>query len=253
MNDISVRVISLPTSFDRRSRISQGLEGFALPWRFFDAVSDEYDDASLRYNDTMALAAFGRRLSRREIGCFHSHYTVFKEFLEDAAARWLIVFEDDLVVDLGFDFSGLVSYLESASIDCIRLYCRRWKSASVLGYFGYRQVLRFRTDPYGIQSYVINKRAAAAILANISDVRRPFDDELGRFWEHGVPIVGLFPFPVLEASTVSTLERSREFESHNRTATFGQRLGNARTRAADKLAKISFNLAWRKPKAMPGS
>jgi glycosyl transferase family 25 len=223
--------------------MSAALERFSLPWRFFDAFSEEHNPA-LRYHETQAIAAFGRALSRNEIGCFHSHHQVLKEFIEDPDPTWLIVFEDDLMVDLGFDFEALVRYLEESAIDCLRLYCRRWKSAVLIDYFGYRQVLRFKTDPYGIQSYVINKRAAAAVLSNITAVRRPFDDEMGRFWEHRVPIIGLFPFPVLEASTVSTLEQARELQSTTRALTSAQRLRNKSTRLADKIAKIRCNLAW---------
>ena len=241
---ISVRVISLPSSVDRRTAMSRGLETFALPWRIFDAFSDARKEEP-SYDEGKALIAFGRTLSRAEIGCFHSHYGVMKAFLEDADADWLLVFEDDLLVDVGFDYPNLVAYLEDAGFKCLRLYCRRWKFADWVGNFGHRQILRFRTDPHGIQSYLIDKRGASAILGNIADIRRPFDDELGRFWEHGVPILALFPFPVLEGSTISTLEKGREQASHNRRPSGSDRIRTLRTRMGDKLAKIVANLAWR--------
>jgi hypothetical protein len=62
-----------------------------------------------------------------------------------------------------------------------------------------------------------------------------------------VPIIALFPFPVLEASMTSTLERSREAASKNRVLTWAQRAENLRLRLADKVSKIAFNWTWRKP------
>jgi len=243
MTRVSVKVISLSGSSDRRAVISKSLESFEFQWAFFDALSGD-SRGDLIYDEGCALRYFGRPLSGNEIGCFKSHYTVLKNFINEEASEWMIVFEDDLLIDTKFDYGALIAYLSESGIDCLRLYCRRWKAADVVGYYYYRQLLRFRTDPYGIQSYIINKRAASAILANIRDIRRPIDDEIGRFWEHGVRIIGLFPFPVLETSAASTLQASR-LEASRRTPTrLSDHAARLLLRSLDKVGKTTYNVIY---------
>jgi glycosyl transferase family 25 len=248
MTNVSVKVISLPLSTERRAAVTRSLASFPLPWAFFDGLTGGAE-VGLTYDETRALKYFGRPLSQSELGCFKSHYTVMKTFLADAASQWLIVFEDDLMVDPAFDFEAATAHMASNGIDCLRLYCRRWKSASVVGALSHRQVLRFRTDPYGIQSYIMNKKAAAAIIANIVDIRRPVDDEIGRFWEHGVQIFGLFPFPVLETSVPSTLEASRVQAARRSGGGLAHQAARLWLRSLDKAGKTIYNLA---SPALPG-
>src|SRR5215469_3517185 len=103
MTAISVKVISLPQSVERRASIVSSLDSFPLAWSFFDGLSG---DASfgLDYREAMASKYYGRPLSFNEIGCFKSHYTVMHDFGHDGSADWLLVFEDDLIVDPRFDF-----------------------------------------------------------------------------------------------------------------------------------------------------
>ncbi len=241
--NIDVQVISLKDSVERQLTIAKSLGQFQIPWKFFDACSGA-SNIGLDYNHKNATNWFGRTLSDNEVGCFKSHYSVINNFLVNGKFDWLIVFEDDLIVDPSFDYLSLVEYMKNNNIRCMRLYCRRWKSAQVLGYFMHRQVLRFRTDPYGIQSYILNKDAASAILSGISDIRRPMDDEFGRFWKHGVDIMGLFPFPVLETAATSTLEKSREALSRKASAKFSHKATRIFLRSFDKIGKICGNISW---------
>ena len=244
MLEIDIKVISLPSSAERRAATTENLRTFPLSWTYFDGLTDD-DDIGLAYNDEAANVQFGRSLSRAERGCFKSHYTVLKTFAEQNPCDWLIVFEDDLVIDTNFDFAGLIAQSRSAGIPALRLYCRRWKTAKCIGHFSYRQIMRFKTDPYGIQCYIMNRAAARAIVANIVDIRRPIDDEIGRFWEHGVDIVGVFPFPVLERSTPSTLEESRETTSSQRRRGVGFKARRMWVRSTDKLGKNIYNAVSR--------
>jgi len=240
--NIDVQVISLRNSTERRLAISKSLECFPIPWKFFDACSGT-SNVGLDYNQENATNWFGRALSNNEVGCFKSHYTVINNFLVNREFDWLIVFEDDLIVDPLFDYLSLVKYMKTNDIRYMRLHCRRWKSARVVGYFMHRQILCFRTDPFGTQSYILNKDAASAILSGISDIRRPIDDEFGRFWKHGVDIIGLFPFPVLETSTASILEESRAALSSKAPAKFSQRATRMLLRGFDKIGKIYANVS----------
>src|SRR5215469_15954516 len=117
MPAITAKVISLPSSIERRAAIARSLASFPLAWSFFDGLSGDAPFA-LAYREYLASKYFGRPLSFNEIGCFKSHYTVMRDFAHDRSADWLLVFEDDLLVDPNFDFVGLTAHMAKSGFDC---------------------------------------------------------------------------------------------------------------------------------------
>lgn len=205
---LQARVISLETSVDRRRLVAENLKDFQIPWRFFDALRGD-DHCVYLPDEKNQIVRFGRNLTNSEIGCFKSHVTAMSEFETCPDLKWLLVIEDDVWVDTLFDFKALAEWLESQGINYLRLYARRWKSADVVAYWNDRQFIRFKTDPYGAQAYLINRAGAEAFRRSFKSIDMPIDDELGRFWLHGLEIYALFPFPVIERAATSTLQSDR--------------------------------------------
>lgn len=206
---LQARVVSLPQATRRRALVEDNLRDLPLPWQFFDAlrgdaVSDIAPDASRQ------ARRFGRPLAANEIGCFKSHVALLGEFARDPTLEWLLVLEDDVWVDTAFDFADITARLTAAQIDYLRLYARRWKAADVVQHWGERQLLRFRTDPYGTQAYLISRAGARRFIASLHSIDMPIDDELGRFWVNGLEIYAVFPFPVIERSLPSSLAGTRQ-------------------------------------------
>jgi glycosyl transferase family 25 len=206
---IEARIISLVRSSERRTLIEENLKDFPIRWRFFDAL-DSQGAYAYAANPANQIDRYGRRLTDGEIGCFKSHISVISEFDHNSDVDWLLVAEDDVWIDVQFDFELLTKFLEERGINYLRLYCRQWKAADVVDTFGERQILRFKTDPYGSQAYLINRTASEAFRSCINSIDRPVDDEYGRFWVNGVDIFAIFPFPVIERSIVSTLLSERD-------------------------------------------
>jgi glycosyl transferase family 25 len=207
------KVISLKSSVERRQAVEENLASFQYRWTFFDAL--KADDAfDLQPDLQRQLIRFGRALSPNEIGCYKSHVQVLKEFVSSPPApstsSWLLVLEDDVWLDTSVDFMALINEIENRGMSYLRLFARRWKPAVVVKQLGEKQIIRFRTDPYGTQAYLINYRAAQNFLCYIQSIDMPIDDEYGRFWLNGLVPYALFPFPVVERTTRSTIEEQRQ-------------------------------------------
>lgn len=234
-------VISLADAVDRRSAVSQNLQGRDdAAWRFFDALKADSDVSGLTSSPERQIARYGRQLGASEIGCFKSHYAVMQAFVREGATPWLLILEDDVWLDPAFDLTEVIDAAEQRDLKCVRLFAKMYKPARVIGMLsGFRQLIQYKTDPYGMQAYLISKAGAAALLSSIASIDLPIDDELGRFWRHNLPPVSVFPFPAVEKAVPSNLESDRKTHGASRVA---WRFDLIAFRVGEKLRKMAFNL-----------
>lgn len=208
--DFRLSVISLQTAQMRRQVIRDHMSRCRFGWEFFDARdgSGETDPPYVPAN------ALGRRLTRAEIGCFASHFELWRVFLRQPGPSWLCVLEDDVLLDYQFPLEALLARADAAGIHYIRLYSRFIRPFRVVAKFGERQLIRYRTAPYGTQAYLIRRTAAARLVESVTEIVRPIDDELDRFWAHDLPIYAIFPYPAFEFEAAGQIRRriSRVYE-----------------------------------------
>lgn len=201
-----VRCISLAGS-DRRPRIQQQLDATPLTWSFFDACTGAPTD--LPYDPARALARHGRRLTPGELGCFASHWALWEELIASEACDVMLVLEDDLIINPVF-FDAMESVVEAAKdYGYLRLYAKVPAGIRVEASFLDRHVARFSGRAYGTQAYFITKDTARRWRNSIREIVRPIDDEMDRYWAHGIPARAVFPFPVMEVAYGSTIEAKR--------------------------------------------
>jgi glycosyl transferase family 25 len=204
-----VVVISLPDAGERRARFTERARGTTVQWSWFDAHRELAP--GLTHDPDAAIVAKGRPMYPGELGCYSSHYAAWEMFLGSGAPQ-LLVLEDDTIVDWGFLEKLVTVDLQAAGIPYLRLYAKRLCA--------FRQVLRNAVEqqrtlieyldrPLGTQGYVMTRDGAQRFLRHCREVKRPLDDELDRSWEHGVACLGIFPFPVIEQSTASTIGPAR--------------------------------------------
>jgi len=132
-------------------------------------------------------------------------------FLNSGAAQ-LLVLEDDTIVDWGFLEKLVAVDLRAASIPYLRLYAKRLCPFRVVlrnAVEQQRALVEYLDRPLGTQGYVLTREGAQRFLRHCRVVSRPLDDELDRSWEHGVACLGIFPFPLIEQSTASTIGPAR--------------------------------------------
>lgn len=203
-----VLVISLADAAERRAGFAERARHTTVPWKFFDAHREL--GGGLTYRPEDAVVAKGRPLMPGELGCYSSHYHAWLALL-DSPARQLIVLEDDTIVDWTFlerlaatDFTGRdVSYL--------RLFAKRPCAFRLHGEAiePQRYLVEYAGYAHGTQGYVLTRAGAERFVRHCRRVRRPVDIELDRAWDHGVPCLAVFPFPLTEISTASTIGSAR--------------------------------------------
>src|SRR4051812_39632643 len=98
-----VFVINLELSADRRANMSALLEPLHINYSFFKAVNGHaLDIDSLpAYAKTRRRLAFGRDLTKGEIGCLLSHRAVYQHMVDNNIDRALVL-EDDVEIEPNF-------------------------------------------------------------------------------------------------------------------------------------------------------
>lgn len=193
-----VLVISMPGATKRRSAFTSRAARSHLAWRFFDACSALapgliYDAGAVERNK-------GRQLTKGEIGCYSSHYSIWSD-MAARGVRQCIVLEDDTIVDWSFLSVLAATDLSAWDIPYLRLYAKKpafartvqrdflQRSRSVIEYVGHA---------YGTQGYAITLDGAKAFMRACARIKRPIDDEMDRSWDHGVRNLAVFPAPIIE-------------------------------------------------------
>ena len=226
-----VRVISLAGS-PRRATMAAQLDAVpALDWSFFDALRELAD---LEHNPAATRRAIRRDMTSGEIGCFASHAALWRELVaggDDA----VVVLEDDVLFDPGF-LAQLGEVV--AAHPFVRLHAKAPVAARVIGRVAGRHLVRYGGIAFGTQAYILRRAGATRWLASITRVERPVDDEIDRFWIHGVPNIGIHPSPLVELGGPSTIEGARRSLPPPRW----HELGWQARRAADSARRRLSNL-----------
>ncbi len=194
--------------------------------------------APLSYDPEETRRIRGRYLTQGELGCFASHYVLWEELCAADDADAYIVLEDDVVINTTFfeNFLKSTDGIEQ-SLDYLRFYSK--VPTKPLGRRPYmdRFIVEYGEVTYGTQAYFINKAGAGAYLDSIKNVRRPVDDEMDRAWVHNVPIYCVYPHPVMEVTTQSTIQNAR----HQLNPPNGiRRLGWFYERGLERLRKEAY-------------
>jgi glycosyl transferase family 25 len=204
-----VVVISLPDAADRRATFTERARGTPVRWDWFDAHRQL--GPGLTHDPDEVIVAKGRPMYPGELGCYSSHYAAWRMFLESRAPQMLVL-EDDTIVDWGFLEKLVTVDLQAAGIPYLRLYAKRpcaFREVLRDAVERQRTLVEYLDRPLGTQAYVMTRAGAERFVRHCREVRRPLDDELDRSWEHGVACLGIFPFPVIEESTASTIGPAR--------------------------------------------
>lgn len=203
-HNIEIAVISLVGAAKRREQMTAQFADLPLAWSFFDAHTS-LENEDLSYNDAEIVSHFGRKLSAPQLGVFSSQYTVVKRFLDESTSDYLLVFEDDVIFDTSFPIEELATLCAEKEIEYIRLFGMYNAKATYLSYFYDRTIIRYQSSPCGTQAYLISKAGAKMFTDAWRKVELPVDLAFDAFWRTGLPIYSVFPFPVIERFSPSTI------------------------------------------------
>lgn len=202
-------VISLANAAERRAQFGRRAGDAAVAWEFFDAHTQLAP--TLTHDNGSTRATHGRTLRAGELGCYSSHYALW-QWLVDSDCEQMIVLEDDVQVDWSF-----VSFLSEKNfaefnISYLRLFAKipaRWRYVASPFLDRYRHLIRYTGYALGTQAYLLTKTGASQLLREGQTVRYPIDVYMDRYWEHGVPNLAIYPFPVYEIFQPSSIGQAR--------------------------------------------
>jgi glycosyl transferase, family 25 len=237
---VEIVVISLPGAIQRRRNIEAMFEGTGLNWSYFDA-HNALKHPGLRYDLAEVKRLFGRTLTGPEIAVCSSHVAVLSDFLERGKSDYVLVLEDDVIFDTDFPLDEFSAFCAENGMDYVRLFGKHYANAVRLGFFFDRSIVRFTTSPAGAQAYLMSKPGARKFLENYTSIDATVDLAMDEFWETGLPIYSIFPYPIIERYSPTSIPVN---ESRGELSGFEklQRLAN---RAISKARKIAGNFALR--------
>ena len=231
----SIRVINLDRSVDRRQAFMQMAGGTELDWAFFPACTGITEP--LRYDDRVAARRWGRPLSPAEIGCYSSHFKVW-EWLANSDYDQAIILEDDVIVDWAIMEKLAINKFSDYGINLLRLhisYPFNWKMVQYRLFSPNTHLIRIVGNVPGAVAYLLTRAAARVLVSNYSIVAAPLDWILARYWEHRIIGYCMFPFPVIERHSPSTIGDERHAASrrtvYDRIARIGWRIHTRAQRA----------------------
>jgi GR25 family glycosyltransferase involved in LPS biosynthesis len=96
---LQVRCISVAGS-PRREALAAQLNELGVPWSFFDARTTP--PADIPCDEALTRRVWGQPLTRGELGCYASHYELWKSVAADDGPAVLLVLEADVWLDPTF-------------------------------------------------------------------------------------------------------------------------------------------------------
>lgn len=209
---VEVRVINLRNDRERwramrRHLLSAGFN--ALRHEAVNGAAMGSDERQALYDPALNRRQYHRPLEAGEIGCYASHLAVWSELVASKQPH-AVVLEDDVEVDAALPKALAAIASHRGEWDLIKLIGRdhekvreRWPLVDSHALISYRRV------PSLTGAYVVSAEGARKLLAARRPFGRPVDVDLRYWWECGLVIRGVHPYPAQRApwSDISTIDR----------------------------------------------
>ena len=191
-------ILNLARSPDRRAAMAQRLDALKLTHRFVEAVDGKgrEPESFPEYDREARIRRFAHDLLPSEIAICLSHLKAM-EMAQQMGVDRAAIFEDDVLVDDDLpDILCAIGDLGSG-YDLIRLSGlrrRRMVRPQALGEM--RLLARPLGPTSGAQAYVVDRAGMAKIAAFTRPIVQQYDVGVDRYWENGLRIFAVQPWPV---------------------------------------------------------
>jgi glycosyl transferase family 25 len=209
---LDVYVINLATSTERWETTSNRLTELGVSYERFEAVDGRKEPHPLftRYDDSQREKYRRKPLSGGELGCFASHFLLWKKCVE--LNKPIVVLEDDLIINESLNEALKIAEEQISTLQYLRLAAtypkpKTFKKIKSLGQFDLIDHIR---GPSGTLGYVISPDASAALIKHAEKWFIAVDDYMDRYWWHGVDCCSLMPFPIAVAENDSDIVRVKK-------------------------------------------
>lgn len=145
-----------------------------------------------------------------EIGCYLSHVAALRAFLASGSPMGMIL-EDDAV--LGPDVCGALRSLSCCPEhwDLVKLYATH--PSGIIHRVRLANGLKLASLLFRHASsaaYVVNRKAASALVNGLYPMTVPYDHEFDRGWKYGLKVRAVLPFPVSRKTFPSSVGESNK-------------------------------------------
>lgn len=203
-------VISLESATTRRAAFTANNPGVLdKQWQYFDAHSALAGD--LNYDEEKAIVRGGRNLIPTELACYSSHYALWEKLIADEAHDRYLILEDDVIVDWLFVKNLLKLSPDELPVNFLRLfYMQSARSRVHIGpILSIYRIIELLEPGFGAQAYLIDKTGARELVDNLRNIVEPVDVAIESCWQHRLPNLCIFPFPVIHPMGQSQIEGAR--------------------------------------------
>ncbi len=207
-----IRVVSIANS-PRRIAFTERAKT-RLDWAFHDASTS--NTSGLPYDERKAVINCSRPLLRTELGCFSSHFSLWRQCAD--SDRPLLVLEDDVDVDWRFLEQMSERYGEYDGFEYLRLASTFKADRVQIGQVVDREVDELLGNPLGMQGYLLRPSHARRLVQGIRRIERPIDDEIDRSWKYGAPNLVVRPPAVTDRNEPSDIvgeKDVRKIQTHS--------------------------------------
>lgn len=215
MPSISVFVISLKRSPERREYIATQLDAQDIKFTFFDAIdgSNQKNPLFERYNYKKRLWLTGGRMpSKGEMGCYGSHYSLWQICVD--LDRPIVIVEDDAGICTQAA-QALVRVEENIEeYGFLRLEKVENSATITMKQQPEYTIRRINKNFWGTRSYAIAPWAAKKLLAGSKRWSVPVDNYIGANFLHGMESYHLSPN---FAENLCEFESSIQISSNDKT------------------------------------
>jgi glycosyl transferase, family 25 len=244
MSQIPIFVINLDRATERLVNISRQFAAHRLTFERVPAVDGSLLTAAekRKLNPPQLI---GGEMSDGEIGCFASHLKVFQIVVNRGLPR-VCVMEDDISMS-----TCALRWLASqapfpAGCDILKIEGMiRPKTAvlPILEYAGQKIVFSGQVS-FGTAAYIITLDGARRALQRLPRMGSPIDHALFRYWENGLHVYEVHPFPVRQDHrAINYIQENRVAVMKVRTAkTHVRRLHRRFTKTAAGLRIVFYQI-----------
>ena len=194
---LHVYLLNLDQSTGRLANVKPLIEGLGYSYTRISAIYGK--ELSQKYRNSVTNPAKYKLLMHNDIGagtigCYLSHINIWKEFLQSRHS-YALIFEDDVEFEPK-KLKKLVDLLITSSdawdlvnIDVNRHgFSRPVKQLSQLF-----RLVKFRVRVGNTSCYLVNRKAAIALLQKSLPIAMPVDHYMMRPWEFDIKIRGVTP------------------------------------------------------------
>ncbi|MEM6691261.1 MAG: glycosyltransferase family 25 protein [Planctomycetota bacterium] len=174
--------------------------------RVMAVYGDELPDPLPDFDARSYRLRHGKHPNPREVGCYLSHVRALEMFLK-SGEKWGLVLEDDVRLPV-----GLSNLLERAveeggenTFDMLRLSgLHSGTPSTLIDLDSSHRIAVNLSRQTGAGAYMVNRKAAEGLVANLLPMRVPLDHAFDREWLMGFKACSLVPYPVEQNERYAT-------------------------------------------------